>query len=430
MDEHRELGLWESYCAIAHDVASGTGNTCMVIHLHGDLDFELLRKAFKKIYLKHPLLRAIIKKKNDYSFYLNAKFNEIPLHQEYLNNEFAWMDRFALELKDTYPTDTYLWRARLLSLKNSNLHYLLISLHHAILDGISQIAITHDLLTYYQQLHALQDDAVHSLPFLAPIEQLFPKETKWNEYILALNKIDHDFGPELKLPFNDFAVSENTMPRIILCDFDNIILQKLISACKLQSIRINSAINAALLLAAQEQLKEPSSLSLYTAANLRRYAKPEVGNEHIGCFISVVKTIHRNVSIDRDFYTLAKDYQQQFDLNFKYTGFPPAKFDIEIISQFFRRPEKNGRKHFENGFGISNWGSVNLPETYGPLKLLGIHRGSGRQIGDFPFFFHIASINNKIFGAFSFVEPLMSETWMKNYINHFRNIMHSINLPS
>ncbi|MDI9818313.1 MULTISPECIES: condensation domain-containing protein [unclassified Legionella] len=419
----RPLGLWETACALIHDKGQGTANTCMAVYIKGKLDFFLLKKAFYNLYCRHPLLRATCYRDiQSYFFQTNADFHNIPLEQIIVDEENAWLEQFLQILKEPYPIHQYLWRSMLIT-SRSNLkdHCLLIGLHHSILDGASQLSILKDLLSFYEKLEQGQTPDLIQLSLIPAIEYHLPAGISWTQYNKNQKTIDNLFGPTPKLKFHNFS-AENLEPKILFCDFDELILNKLQALCKEKKAKMTAVINTALLFASTEL-----ETSLHVPVNLRSYAKPVVSSEHIGCFISMVKTIH-HINRKIDFWNLVQHYQYQFDNNFYLTGLTPKEFDIDEVASWFEIPEHSGRREFTAGFGISNWGKINFPERFGSLAVTGIHRGSGRQIGDFPYFLHIATINNKIWGAFSYVEPMMSTIWMNNYIKKFREILEDLAL--
>lgn len=417
MHTRRDLGLWETYCALGHDDGHGTGNTCMAIHLEGELNFSLLTKAFYKLFLRHPLLRSTLTRNEYYFFRVNADFDSIPI--KHIENEVNWLDYFCEEIRKLYPIDKYLWRVNLLSSKNH--HHLLFSAHHAIIDGMSQISLVKNLLTYYQELYQKKDDEVISLNLPPSIEKHLPTNITWQEYTNRLKTIDESYLPIQPLHFWGNTIIKEVVPRVLVCDFPREVLAKLISFCKRNTLRVNPVINAALLLAASQAAQPLEDCTLHNAVNLRQYAGQVLSEEDVGCFISVVKTLHNKIG-NTELKQLAQQCQQEFYENFRSTAFPPKIFPMDVIQQYFVTAEKSGRDYFSSGFGISNWGAIVLA-NHSPLKITGLHRCSGRQLGDFPFFLHIATINGEIFGAFSFVEPLMSANWMTDFIKNFRRIV-------
>ncbi|HHF0578316.1 TPA: condensation domain-containing protein [Legionella anisa] len=418
----RALGLWETACAIAHDKGRGTANTCMVVYIKGEVDFFLLKRAFYNLYCRHPLLRATyFRETNTYFFQTNVDFDKVPIEQLITTDDNAWFEKFLQILKEPYPVSKYLWQSILVTSKvNPKHHYLLIGLHHSILDGASQLSILNDLLRFYEQLEQGQFPDVVSLPLISAIEYQLPSPISWEQYNKNQCTINNLFGPDSKLKFNDFS-AKKIETKVLFCDFDASISERIQALCKERRVKMTAVINAALLFAASK-LEQFEKLSLHVAVNLRHYAQPAIAPEHVGCFVSVVKTLH---SVDKNthFWHLVQHYQYQFDNNFYLTGLTPKKFDAEELVDRFELPEYSGRREFTEGFGISNWGKIDFPKHFGSLTVKGIHRGSGRQIGDFTYFLHIATINNKIWGAFSYVEPMMATTWMKRYIKNFREII-------
>lgn len=421
----RPLGLWESYCALAYDMNLGTSNTCMCIHLQGPLDFALLRQAFHLLFLKHPMLRAQIHLQEEgyYYFSLQALFNEISIQQDFLEqaNKDTYLKYFAQGVDKILHPDRSLWQALLLSIKGTEDHYLLVSIHHSILDGFSQVIFTRDLLNFYTELSSGKQPSVSSLPLLNSIENLLPGQMSWKEYNTRVERLIQEKGPLLSLPYSKIASSsKDIQSKLTLCTLDESITQELISQCKKEQLKVNSLISAALLLAASKVEKDSNGLSIYHAINLRKLATPAVSDQDVGCFVNTVLTIHKDFPT-HNIALLARLIEQQLVEHRKLVGITPRDFDIHALRKQFKELQHTlaQRKYFTHGLGISNWGAIQLAQQFGPLKLLSIYRSAGRQAGYYPFFLHIATIHQQIQAAFSYAEPFFSQQRAEDYAQEF-----------
>ncbi len=427
-EQGRQLGLWESICALTYDLHHGTFNTCICINLQGSLNFDLLSRALNKLFLKHPLLHATINLKEDgyYYLHLNAEFNNIPIEQKVLQKENAatYLDYFAQGVNKNLQPELYLWKTLLLTVAETEDHYLLISFHHSIIDGISQRTFINDLLSFYKELALGNDAPVTPLTLLPSIEKMLPGRVTWQKYNANMKEVIQKYGPVLLLPYSKpFSSPEQIETKVILCDIEESLTQKLIAKCHQDRIKVHSILSAALFLAAEKVEETVNGMSIYHAINLRKLAIPQVSDENIGCFVDAVLTIHQHFPLNLSL--LARIIEHQLIENRALIGIPPPNFDMAMLRKQAQHYNDtvSAHQYFSFGLCISNWGQVTFKEQFGSLKLLSIHRSTGLEAGYYPTSLHIATINNQIQGAFSYAEPFFSQQRAEDYASEFHTII-------
>lgn len=419
----RKLGFWESVLCILHDELYGTGIIFNAMHIKGRIDLALLKKALQTLFNKHPLLRATIEKRSDgYYFKLNAEFKKIPIQTIERKNGQTVETLIETELRNEFPTDSYLWRAFLIQSSDLNDSYneIVFTFHHAIADGLSCVYFIHDLLTDYHQAYENKIIPSDALPLLDPVEKLIDKKLfeKTEEIKSSIPLTSYYYQKYAPLGQR----TTKNIYRILASNY----LQSLIKTCRARKLKINSAFNAAMLLAAYEMEKKALNLSLLTPVNLRNRCQPKVGLENFGCYISTVTTEFENIHNKNQFWELALDYETKLMSRIETLSDLPTELDMkhkEELSTLLSIDDADTRNHFTSGFVVTNKGYLDFPSQYGPLELLAYYTSSSRQAGDIVINLSITSMLDKSFLCFTYAYPLIETEWAEQFANNYMNLI-------
>lgn len=415
----RQLGYWESACALIHDELNATGLMFTRIQVEGKINLDEFRVSFHKIFLRHPLLRATIGRgQTHYFLQINCQFENIPITSHALQEE-KRIERFIeSELKKPLSIHEYLWKAALFS-KNGK-HEIILFFHHSIADGLSSVQFTHELLENLADPGKSRLEEIKSLPLLDPIEKLVNPFLKQEKPIenndLHASKIHYACKAEVKN-----RTTKNIF-KIIQCNE----LNKIKQACKKHGITINSYFNATLFISLMDFLKENSILNVITPVNLRSYAAPEVSSEHIGCYMTCVSlNIALNKNSDCNLFELAKQYQEQLSLTLSSFSKLPEELNLqnlEVISGLVDIEYADKRDYFPAGVAVTNKGRASLNRHFGQLKLLGYFTASSRQAGDLALNLSLTTIEDEVYCCFTYTEPLMKVEIIRQVVENFMGL--------
>jgi NRPS condensation-like uncharacterized protein len=323
----------------------------------------------------------------------------------------------------------YLWRITVLSSLTQQKHELIFAFHHAIADGLSTTNFIHELLQTYTLLAAGNKVNLAPLPSLPAVETMLSKKNNWESFVNEKEKINNSLVDMWE--FADFKpIHERRMCNI----YQKLTSQQLIvlrQKCRAENTTINAALSAALLLAIQRQKATILNTTLHTPVNLREHCSPKLTDDHIGCYISMVTTVHQAIEQNTPFWQLARNYRSQLLENFSKIGFYPDDFNLNNFSivdlmNLFDMPGSSKRKHFSGGFGITNIGEVNLSLSYGSLQLHDFMFCTNHVMGEYILFLHVVTMNGNISFCFSYAEPLLSTDWAEAIVNEFIKIIKSI----
>ncbi|MGE3919393.1 MAG: condensation domain-containing protein, partial [Gammaproteobacteria bacterium] len=310
----RPLGFWESACKFGHDFFSGTSNVTARVNVTGIIEPARIQTILKILFLRHPLLRAVIKEKSsDFYFSLSANFADVPFKIFYCAKE---SDRhhkhvdFYLQIVDeeqakSFLVEEYLWRIALIMCENSNNHTLVVTFHHSIADGLSAANFFHEFLMLYHDQMTFE-----KLPLLPSIESMLPSSISWNEFVknksLLNDKEKHLF------PYQMYAPLPQRKPRNLYQEFSINETRSIIECCKKNEVTITAFLNAVLLVTAcQLEDIDDINIALHTPVNLRGNTVEKIEKYHFGCYISMVKTVHEHINKNDNIWMLAKSYKKE-----------------------------------------------------------------------------------------------------------------------
>lgn len=430
MESARKLGFWETTCKFGHDYFAGTSNVVMRANIRGQLIPMHFLSALKLLYHRHPVLRAVIKEQQrEWYFFYQENFDHIPVvFLDNNANEFEWHEVVENEMLQQFRQENYLWRVKVLQANQQQQHVIIITFHHATVDGLSTVNFIHELLQIYSQLlqgHTIDLEALSQLP---AIEQMLKQKNSWDNFLRHKENSKLQLASQQTWEFHQFQPLAKRVMRNIYCTLSADQVVKLQQQARKQQATINAALNAAMLLAAQYQQGAPLNTTLHTPINLRKYCEPMVASAHLGCYISIVTTAHQDINNTTDFWWLARDYRQQLIDKIPAVGFCPcdfslSNFDIMELIHLFDMPGSTKRRFFSAGFGISNLGHVQLQSNYGALILDDFMFCTNHVMGEYIIFLHVVTMKDEMRLCFSYAEPLVDKECARLFVNNFMTIL-------
>lgn len=410
---HRTLGFWETLCEIVHDTQGGTGMILQVARVRGALTPELLRAALGCLERRHPMLRARIDGSNPKrSHFLFDEAVVTPLKVTPRDHGEQWTTVAEQELLRRFEAGSErLWRACFLHAAGTAESELVLTFHHAIADGLSTARFVHELLTCCARLTAGEDPAAgrEALPSLPPVEEMLDRRPSWVGYLIrqvATMLLQPRMTP---LAFDTDAALGERRTRHIYRRLER--LDALAVRCRQERTTVNGALNAALVRTVARRHGGASSVVANNPAiNLRRRCEPAVGEEHLGCFVSVVTLSHR-VHAAADFWDLARESDAGIRRAARRQAVMPNRFHKPLLARALGgvHDGANRQGRFSLGCGVSNLGKLGYPRDYGPFHLADSYFSTARHAGDFYLYLNVVSLGETMFCCLAYEEPLVSE---------------------
>ncbi|NER05790.1 MAG: condensation protein, partial [Okeania sp. SIO3C4] len=298
---------------------------------------------------------------------------------------------------------------------------IVMTFHHGIVDGISCMQFIDELVCYCQQITDGENvSTVESLKLLPPAEDLLNYKII-NEKAIESHQLEKEkqtIVPQLIIE-QEASVNERftrMLPRMLSQEKTKILIQK----CKQEETTVHSAICTAMLLASAKLLSIDNQVNFSYGfpVNLRKYCEPEITNENLGCFISVLafnQLIHQNTI----FWDLARECKAKthdalisgVHINLLKQGKLREKqslnFERErMIQSRLSQENTMGRN---NLFSISNRGKFKLCYKGDKLKIKELYFAIGQHLRGDCFWSGVVTFNDQLFCNFIYVEPLISK---------------------
>ena len=407
---NRKLGLIENLFDILHDV--GSMIDVNVARIEGAIKPAILQQALDCLQKVHPLLQSHIVNLEDGAYFQWEGTTKIPLYVIDKHDENQWLKVAEEELHQKFPRDTSpLCRVTLLRSSISNgINEIIVTFHHAIVDGMSCMLFVDQLLFYYQQIAAGED-----IPKIVTMQLLPSLEKLLDSSLVSKNNVAEKQHDEV-ISTPQLIIEEEAPPSDRhTCLVTRILSQdmtlRLSDRCKQEKTTVHGALCAAMLLAVAKIAftNLPLSLSCGSNVNLRKSCKPEVTTDQIGCFISIVEEIH-TLEENTTFWNLARECKSKISHDVS-IGNPIARIlsdELKYVNRDIILQISNHQLGRKNTIEISNRGKFNLTDNYGELKLQELYFATGQHVVGGSFWLGVVTIHEELFCTFSHVVPLVS----------------------
>lgn len=389
----------------------------------GPLSEEIVRLALDCIQDRHPRLNSrIVGDLDDLRFETGAK--KIPLRVVWKLNSEQWQEILLEELNTKIESSEVLLRAVLVKAESENsASHLIITIHHAITDGLSSIRLYSELLTYCHKIASGEPIApVPSLRVLPPVDELLPASTKGFRgninnllFLLRLQLKQLGHRPET-LSFEKTVPIEIRRCGIVCRQLDAEITQQLIKRCRQEKTTVQGALGAAMMFAAAKKIRAENKTDMYlscrSAVDLRIRLKPAVRDENMGMLISSVTSFH---SINTSFWELARDVKQQLEVSLRRGDIFSEVLMYRKIAEFLLARSNQ----VPVTVGVTNVGRVNIPRVYGLFALEEISFVLAQAVFGGFFAVAVTTFEGKMFLNFPFSEPAISQETMETLVDSF-----------
>lgn len=413
MTNNRELVPIEQAMEILNRRASSY-HVVTISCIQGALSEEIVRQALDLIQCRHPRLNCCIIGESD-SLRFEGGAMKIPLRVVECVHKQQWQEVVLAELNQKFESDKGLMRAVLVRFENeTDLSYLITTVHHAICDGLSCVQLQSEVLTYYQRIAAGESiTQVPSLSALPPLPELLPKSMKGFRgfingiFFLLLLKWQQILHRPETLGFEKSVPAQLRCCGMVHRKLDVEITQQLVNLCRQEKTTVQCALCAAMMLAVASKItgekRTNVRLSCRSYVDLRKRLHPTISNENMGVLASAVTSYH-TTQMNTSFWDLARDVKQQLEAILESKRiFSPVLVFKQIVNSFLTHPYQ-----VPVTVAVSNIGRVNIPETYGVFKLEEVSFVPAQALFGGVFAAAVSTFNDKMLLNFMFSEPSIS----------------------
>ncbi|XP_037799362.1 uncharacterized protein LOC119594374 [Penaeus monodon] len=397
----RPLGSLELFMAVGGEY--GSLNTVLGLWLSSrePIRPENVRRALSVIARKNHMLQMSVVWRGTRPWF--RRMEEVVVDFGVEDKEV--MSVYSAELHAPYDMSRGpLWRARLVPMPEESrdgLHKaaLLISVHHCITDGVTNVVLGRDLM---RVLNASMMGTADDVPFRAVIPALPDALFKRYDWIYVFKYFWKKLFDTFIRNYNQKLYFKGILPqpetrfattKVIMDEFSAEATQRLVQQCRDAGVTVHACIvaiaNIAIFRVAQQRAKgriDSALINTVNCINMRRYFPPE-NKESLGCHISLEETellIQSADFTDKDsFWALVKRIYDdlQDSLNVHHTPaknsplFRPSSLIFHINYELTRRARQN-RTH--SHMITTNMGNLQhlLPGKYGdgPVEITRILR--------------------------------------------------------
>jgi hypothetical protein len=349
-------------------------NVVIVLKIEGDLPPARLRTALDELQRRHALLQTSIVAADDgYSFHFGGS-GPIPIAICDSCPADAWLAAAETELHERLDlTAGPLMRCRYLC--NQSGGHLIVTLHHTIIDGVSAVSLLTEMLSLCAS-HSPGEAGEVAPEGLLPTSALYPAKYSGAGFARAAAAfMGRQMADEMKFRWRSRGVRKAPIAaasrcRILPIRFPPTLTAALFEASRRQRITLNSILSAGLMAVVQRRLYPSvrAPLRHITFTDLRPHLRSAVPACKLGCHISMFRF---TVMVERDgsFWSLARAIQEA-TLRAAHSG---ERFLANSLSPKMMKMIVGMKQFRMAATALSYTGPVNLPSSYGPFEVTGLH---------------------------------------------------------
>lgn len=417
MSNDRKLGVVEQAMELLNHQAS-TWNVVTISRIKGPLKEEVLRQAICLVQKRHPRLRSQIIDSAHGLYFKTNEYLEIPLRIQ----KKPWQEVVQQELNIKINSKASLLRIVLAyDIHESDIAYLITTIHHAISDALSCVQLHAEILEYCAEIvNGKARESIVSLSPLSPVEDLLPSWAKGFQGTIKRAHLLVRLGyqeawqrPESLALEEDFPFA-NRSCGLIHRQIGEKLSQQLVNRCRQENTTVHGALCAALMLTvagrATERKKRKVHLSCQSYLDLRKQLDSLIKDDQMAVLASAIRIVH-TIPSNPSFWELAREVKYKLNQIKRSDIFGTLLMTKLFIKLFLAMPQQ-----VLASVSVSNIGRVSIPEIYGPFSLEEISFLGSNSLFRSILAVNISSFRKRMFLNFSFSEPSLSRKTMKTLV--------------
>lgn len=423
----RELGIFERGQFVADRYAPF--HIVGVLRLDGAALPHVLRKSLIELQKRHPFLSVRIMHENGKYYFATLIDPALPLRITPRWNDDHWIQVTESELSTRIDSSAGpLFRCTYLYNENQQQAEIILSLSHSIADAASASHLMHELMVICASFSDGTPVSVSELSPAPPLESQFPPAFKgWRltlrimRYALAqtADEVFYRLRTMNKRtpPFHKQASHGHILP----VQFPSDLVEPFAQQARKEGVTLNSALNAALLLAVNRHLYAGEKLPMrtFSFADLRPHVQPPLHAENLGCFISMMRY---TVDVDGDFWSLARDLHKKIYASLKGGDkFVASAMSESLLKMLVRF---DSMRLCASALNYNGVGSVQA--QYGNMKVFAVHGFVSAHAFGPEMASQAQLFNDQLFWDFAYLEEDMDEEKAKAIVEEVKGIMQSL----
>lgn len=412
----RRLGFVESFFAELHEKAAGSSQVVSAAELRGTVDPLAARRALGALYDGHPLLRVGLAREGDGWWYFvpAGPFDDVPVNVRSYEEPDGWRRLLERELDDPVPNSGPLWRATLLVGPNRRASVLLLTLHHAITDGLSMLALNRQFVEAHNRAARGLVPGVGRFPLREPVERLLASTSR-KEAVDPQPPLPED----ARWPFEASVPPDRRRSRVLWRVLDPPDTRALLGRCTAERTTVNAALVGTLVAAAQRLPTCGATVACMVLTDVRQRACPQVSPEEIGPYFRDVILAFEDDVLNLDPWERARLVRQRYRKRRPQALVAPPNFSASDIGAAVSAGLDPSRPAFGQGFVVTNMGRHFAGSDDGPLRLASVQGTVSPRSGGLATLVSVTALDDRMVFAFTSADPLLSEDSAEGFADEF-----------
>jgi len=425
----RQLGIFERAQLISDRYAPF--HIVGVLRLENAPSYHIVRKALTLLQQRHPFLSAHLLHEGEKDYFATLVDPPLPFRSLPRWNDDHWHQMVEIELANRIDAiNGPMFRCTYLYSESQSHAEIILAISHFIADAASVGHLLDELMTLCASLFDGEAVSISELSPAPTQESRFPPAYKgWRSTLRTVRYVLAQMGDELayrirvrgkRTPLLHKRISRG---HIISIQFSEDIIEPFAQRARKEGVTLNSALNAALLLAVNRHLYDGAELPMRTFSfvDMRPYVTPSLLAENLGLYISMMRyTV--NMKGDINLWSLARNLHQKIFSSLKSGDKYVAALMAESLMNMVLR-----LKAFRLCASALNYnGVVPVQTRYGRIKVLGVHG----FVSSYEFGPELASqaqyFNKQLFWDFIYLEEDMDRGMAKAIVNEIEGIIRSV----
>jgi hypothetical protein len=328
-----------------------------------------------------------------FHFFSQDDFSAIPVRQASVASDEDWDRTLDDELHDVIDPARALWRLTCVTGLRDGQCGILVSYHHAIMDGAAVHGVLDDLLDTVDRLMSGEAVLLESESMPKGVDDyLLPASAGSRSGSRSGEPIDHVHAVPIEERRTRYL--RTTIPSAQNLAFK--------ARCSEDRIQPNSLISAALSLAMVQAGIARSPVPFKSAVSLRNL--PGCSQTVMGCYLAVADTPLAIVE-DESLPELARRYERSLMDAVTRHCIRAGAFNVSAVRQYVQRV--HGGNRFD-AFGVTNLGEIDLQRGYRHFTVSDYIPLANRVAGNQALVLHVSEFRGALDLFFVYPEPAMS----------------------
>jgi hypothetical protein len=368
--ESRALGAFETAQALTN--AHTPFNVVAVLPLRNGLGDRTVRRALEELQKRHPLLRSMLEPVGG-GFRFTPSKQPISLESLDRVDDSTWIEVAERELGRALDTESGPLARCLRIAGAETASEIVLSFHHSIMDATSGANVVRELLTACASIEAGDPPQLGpALPLMPAEDDLLPETLPGGRRPSSVaGFLLRQLADEATFRLRTIggrrpAVHQKGSCRVLCRRLAEEDTTALVRACRGRRLPLNSALNAAMLLAVHRLLYDGKSTLLrhMNFADLRQILKPQVSEEHLGSYHGMLR-VSVPMPAGADLWTTAAEASKRFsDCARRGDTFHSVRLSAAMM-----RPILRQQRQRMGTTALSYTGPSRLPRRFGSIEV-------------------------------------------------------------